>query len=381
MAKKIYYHNGKKFYEIWTSRRNAQGDRLRKKTKFDESGHRIESKEVADRIEMQFKKETRKAFYSPIIWTWRRWHDHCLERIKKKFSKKTVDLYDRKLKNLLPLKWQEKNINQITRDDTLELVFHYLPNEKKVSKYCQRKTLIKINKIFDIAVSDKILQKNPAFGITVSVCQNKKIISSNDAKYLLSKAHKQKHPFYYHWAVALHTGMRNGELYALRWPDIDLDKNQIHITQHWTSKDGLHPVHLNSRRVVPISRELRKILLKLQRDGAFQENFFAGINNTRKYPVGHPRRGGVRVDNLVLPRLRQWRHGLQSKGLAAFCLETGLNEIKFCDLRKVFIVSKVEQGVPLVKVMATVGHVEMSTAKMYLKLAESRKKSIQVKGA
>ena len=113
MAQKTYYHNGKKYYEVWTGRRDTQGSRLRKKTKFDKNVNRIESKAVADRIEDQFKKETKKEFNSPIIWTWKSWHNHYLGQIKKKFSEQTVFLYGRDLKKLLPTRWQQKNIAQI----------------------------------------------------------------------------------------------------------------------------------------------------------------------------------------------------------------------------------------------------------------------------
>lgn len=44
--------------------------------------------------------------------------------------------------------------------------------------------------------------------------------------------------WYYHWALALYTGMRNGELYALRWDHIDLDANQIHVKSNWNNVDG-----------------------------------------------------------------------------------------------------------------------------------------------
>ncbi|MCY4644225.1 MAG: tyrosine-type recombinase/integrase [Bacteriovoracales bacterium] len=93
------------------------------------------------------------------------------------------------------------------------------------------------------------------------------------------------------------------------------------------------------------------------------------MNNINRYPENHPNRQGPVLDDLVLPRLREWRHGIQSKILSAFCRSLGITAVKFHDLRATFITNLLAQGVPLVKVMAIVGHAEMSTTNEYLRLA------------
>ena len=221
-----------------------------------------------------------------------------------------------------------------------------------------------------MAVEDDILGKNPAMGISIKIPPaKKKVINSNEANILLRIAKECNHRFYYHWTFALFTGMRNGELYALRWPDIDFETGLISVTKQWTSKDGLHSTKSNSNRVVPISKELKKLLLELKSKGGFRERLFEGMNNAKKYPEGHPERGPLEIDDFVLPRLREWRHGIQSKILSAFCQQLGIEEVKFHDLRATFITNMLAQGVPLVKVMAIVGHSEMSTTNEYLRLA------------
>ncbi len=71
----------------------------------------------------------------------------------------------------------------------------------------------------------------------------------------------------------------------------------------------------------------------------------------------------------VLPRLSEWARGDQAMVLKNFCASIGITPIKFHDLRATFITNMLAQGVPLVKVMAVVGHKQMKTTVMYLRLA------------
>ncbi|MCM0606939.1 MAG: tyrosine-type recombinase/integrase [Xanthomonadaceae bacterium] len=45
-----------------------------------------------------------------------------------------------------------------------------------------------------------------------------------------------KDPWYPIWALALMTGMRSGELYALSWKDIDWENNLITINKAWDGR-------------------------------------------------------------------------------------------------------------------------------------------------
>ena len=370
MSQKIYFQDNQKCYEISISRRDANGKRLRKKAKFDHKGKRIISKQVADRIEYQLRKEVEKLWQQSSTLTWENWHNDCLRRMRLTLLESTVTCYDGCLKKWLPLKWRQKNLTEITRNDVFELIFEHVPSKKPVTKHLQQTVLRRVRRIFAMAVEDDILGKNPTIGISIKIPPaKKKVINSNEANTLLRAAKDCNHRFYYHWALALFTGMRNGELYALRWPDIDFETGLISVTKQWTSKDGLHSTKSNSNRVVPISKELKKLLVELKTKGAFRERLFAGMNSAKKYPPTHPERQTLEFGDFVLPRLREWRHGIQSKILSSFCQQLGIEEVKFHDLRATFITNMLAQGVPLVKVMAIVGHSEMSTTNEYLRLS------------
>ena len=93
------------------------------------------------------------------------------------------------------------------------------------------------------------------------------------------------------------------------------------------------------------------------------------MGNIKKYPPGHPNRQGPEFDDLALPRLTEWRHGEQAKFLQSFCQNLEIEGVKFHHLRATIITNMLSQGVPQVKVMAIVGHAEMSVTNDYLRLA------------
>ena len=46
MAQKIYYHDGKKYFEVRVFKRSSSGQRFRQKIKIDHNGNRISSKRL-----------------------------------------------------------------------------------------------------------------------------------------------------------------------------------------------------------------------------------------------------------------------------------------------------------------------------------------------
>ena len=57
------------------------------------------------------------------------------------------------------------------------------------------------------------------------------------------------------WMMAVFTGMRSGELYALRWQDIDFESRLISVNKQWTNKDGIALTKTRLSRVTPISSD------------------------------------------------------------------------------------------------------------------------------
>ena len=64
------------------------------------------------------------------------------------------------------------------------------------------------------------------------------------------------------YATALYAGLRAGELQALQWENIDLNKNLIHVTQNWDRQHGfIAPKSRSGTRRIPITHTLRRELI------------------------------------------------------------------------------------------------------------------------
>jgi integrase len=60
--------------------------------------------------------------------------------------------------------------------------------------------------------------------------------------------------------TAAHTGLRIGELAGLEWSCVDLEKGEIHVEKQFTHEAWADLKTVNSRRHVPIARELLRQL-------------------------------------------------------------------------------------------------------------------------
>ena len=155
-----------------------------------------------------------------------------------------------------------------------------------------------------MAVEDGAIDRNPCTGINVRVSEVvQKVLTNKEVEIFLNEAKLANHRFYSVWLMALMTGMRSGELYALRWSDIDFDAQTISVTRQWTSKNGFCATKTRRSRVVPISDDLLSFL--------------------REYKV-------KAEAELVLPRLSEWEHGEQARVTRDFCFGIGITgSVKF----------------------------------------------------
>lgn len=331
--------DNKKFYEVYVAERDANKKIVARRKRG------ITSDREAKDIEFQFKAEMRAGRKNPI-WSWPNWHQEFLKRIRLNCKNSTIANYDGYLRRWVPKSWSTKTINQITTEEIYEMI---QASSIRLGSISQKNILKMLRKIFQMAVDEGIMARNPAKGITIKVPQTmQKVLTAREVEQLLQNAKDVNHRFYAVWFFALQTGMRSGEMHAIKWTDVDFDAGIISVNKQWTSKDGLHELKTGDWRVVPISDDLNDILLELK---------------------------ATPTSDHVLPRLSEWTRGDQAMVLKNFCASIGITPIKFHDLRATFITNMLAQGVPLVKVMAVVGHKQMETTDMYLRLA-----GVDVKG-
>jgi len=322
--------NGKIIYDVFVKIRNEQGKQISKRRR------NVTSEREAKRVEYELRSSLDKK-RSRVLWD--HWVEECLERFRLQYRHSTWFNYQKTVYKRINPHFKSKFLDEITPANIHDLIFTH---NAEVSQWHKKGILKYARKLFTIAVEESYLLRNPCAKIKVKVPQVvQKVLSPDEITKLLAQAKFQEHKFYPIWAMALLTGMRSGELYALKWQNIDFESSFIQVIKSWTRRDGYGPTKSAKNRVVPISTSCRLLLkqLQLQSDSEF-----------------------------VLPRPPEWTQGQQAQTLRTFCDSLNITSVKFHDLRATFITQLLRNGVALAKVMSIVGHSELKTTQGYLRL-------------
>lgn len=342
MSINAYEDDGKKLYEVYVNGFDSGGRRVQRRKQ------KIETLKKAQSIEFEFKREIAKLREQAVPYRWEEWLGRCLQRMKGSFQQSTIINYKTTLDKWITPVWKGREIHTIKRDDVYRVIFEEVDSRLKPNT---RKCILKFTKrLFQIALEEGLVERNPCLGIRIRVPEvEQKVLTSIEANILLTEAKRHEHKFFEVWALALMTGMRSGELFALKWVDVDFDARIISVSRQWTSKNGFGPTKTRKSRVVPISECLLVFLKNMKLKNGEAE--------------------------FVLPRIAEWERGEQAEVIQDFCEAIGITPVKFHDLRATFITNLLAQGEPLARVMSIVGHAELRTTNSYL-----RRAGVDVKG-
>ena len=116
---------------------------------------------------------------------------------------------------------------------------------------------------FKWAVKEDYIQKSPFDRLTVYSKQNRErgILTNQEAAALFKRGKWTDDRARVASLVAMTTGLRCGEILALRF--CDLEENRIQVRHAWSEKDGLKTPKNGKSRIVPLLPAVRKELLKL----------------------------------------------------------------------------------------------------------------------
>jgi len=344
MAIKTYIENGKKFYEIYVNGFDSRGIRVQRRKKG------LDTLRKAEMAEFELKRELAKLKEEAVPFRWSEWLSECLKRMKLVHRPSTVINYTAQMGKWIDPHWNNLDLHKITKQKVYDTIFTDV--DSKISPWTRKTILKMVRRIFEMAVEDGIIDRNPCAGIRVNVPEvDQKVLTKTEVEIFLQEAKQTNHRFYPVWAMALMTGMRSGELFALKWTDIDFEGRTISVSRQWTNKNGFGPTKTQRSRVVPISNALLKFLKKLKIKSGNQSEF-------------------------VLPQMPEWENGEQARISREFCAAIGITPVKFHDLRETFITNLLARGESLARVMAIVGHSQIKTTNGYL-----RKAGVDVQGA
>lgn len=247
----------------------------------------------------------------------------------------------------LPI-WQSKLVSEITTLDIRDLVTVQLATKAE----SHRKNILKyIRAVFRFALEKEYVQRDPTPQLKFRKSQKLgKVLTESQMSKFLRKAEETNSPWFWHWLLACYTGMRNGELYALKWDRIDLENRRILVNLSWQKNGGFKSTKSGDDRWLDIAPDL----------------------------VGHFRR--LRLETgatgFVLPRLPEWEKCEQARCLRMFLMGMGLPAIRFHDLRASWATMLLNRGVEPIKVMTMGGWKDLKTMQIYI-----RKAGVEVRGA
>lgn len=198
-----------------------------------------------------------------------------------------------------------------------------------------------LHRCLDIAVSWERLSQVPRFLWLRSDPAPFDYLSSAESRRLLEMA--QERPYALMIRMALRTGMRIGELLALRWEDVDLDQRIISVRRSLVRGVESSP-KTHRHRFIPIAEDLLAALSSVRAE----RGFVFTLDGVGAKPLREPRKGLVRA--------------LQA---------AGLRRIGWHTLRHTFASQLASEGVSIYIVQSLLGHTTVQMTTRYAHLAPS----------
>jgi integrase len=147
------------------------------------------------------------------------------------------------------------------------------------------------------------------------------------------------------YLVAAMTGLRQGELFALRWRDVDWAVAKIRVRQNYVRGHWGTPKSRRGSRSVPMADRVARAL-----EGHFQRSAYQCDDDL---VFCHPQTGRV-LDHSALNR--RYKKALRT---------AAVREVRFNDLRHTFGTRMAGAGVPLRTLQEWMGHRDIKTTQVY----------------
>ena len=355
MAIRTQIKEGKKLFQVYVNLRSQKDPQIR----VQKTVSGLESKAAARREELKVHQELAKkiAFLEGRSGTW----EFIIEKWKSEAQSGNLGEYNPStiMDHVASLRkwtghWLGRIASEIGRAEGRSILNKL--DEEGLSLSYQKKIKNIINMIYNFGIEEGLIlgvRYSPVYGLKIKGEKKEKvpdILTIVEIKKFLLEAKRSQHPWYPIWATALLTGLRNGELYALEWNDVDFDGFLIRVSKSFNKRTReIKSTKAGYWRNIPMSPDLKSLFLELRMKSK---------------------------SNLVLPRIREWDTGNQSRVLKSFLQGVGLPSVKFHALRSCFATQLLAKGTPSAVVMKICGWRDLNTMEYYVRLA-----GIEEKGA
>jgi integrase len=191
-----------------------------------------------------------------------------------------------------------------------------------------------LSKIFSLAVDSELIETNPSFRVKKLKLNNQRtrvLSDEEESRLLLALGDNQLVKSIV--TMALNTGMRRGEIFNLKWFDVDLNRGLLQISESKTNK----------KRLIPINTTIRTLLDSLRRKSEFV------------FPS--PKTNG-KLDNIK----RSFGRAVQEAEIQQFC---------FHDLRHTAATRMADAGADAFTLMKILGHSDIRMTARYTHATDS----------
>jgi integrase len=194
-----------------------------------------------------------------------------------------------------------------------------------------------LSKVFTLAVRHEKADLNPCKSVERFALDNERVryLTENEEQRLL-QAMRDNDQLKDIVTVALHTGMRRGEIFNLKWFDLDFDRGLIQV----------HKTKTKLNRVVPMNATVRGVLNQQKRTSEF---VFTSLKT------------GGRLKNV-------------KKAFNTARVEAGMADFQLRDLRHSCATRLADMGEELVTVAEILGHTDIRMTKRYSHGMQERKR-------
>ena len=243
---------------------------------------------------------------------------------------------DHRLNTLVEVEVNEKTtvVDKRTGKEKTEVKKVIRSHRRKIASVNRELELLRT--MLNYAVQNEWLIKNP-FALTKGIIskaaevQRDRILSKDEEQRLLDVCVDRKAHLRPLLICALDTAMRRGEIFKMRWKDIDLLKNEIHIPQTNTKTEVARTVGVTTR----VREEFEALWEASSKDS--NKTVF-GITNTIK------------------------------TSFKSACEEAGITDFRFHDCRHTATTRMIASGSPHTEVMKITGHSQLKTFLRYLNI-------------
>lgn len=271
----------------------------------------------------------------------------------------------------------KKPIEKIDVDDGILFFQHCRKIKPKMKEKYFCNIHCTVNSIMHYAMAKKIIRDNPIEKIEINrdyfePATRKKdtqtIYEDDERKAIkelaFNKATATKEAKYFAPLLLLNLGLRDGELLALKWKDIDMHENTIHIyaqMTEYTDDDGNyigfryvdHPKTQAGNRILFANSEVQKIL-KLIRQFNLEKGY--GITD-EDYVLQRTHNGEA---TFCTPRTIY-------EMIKSMCREIGMEVKSPHDMRRTFATNLFYANTPIKDIQALMGHEDARQTEAYIR--------------